>query len=253
MARAREAFAGVRSATPSGGEPQSDLTCCAYGRSCSILRDDALAALVESDQHLQTWTGDKDVTVDRYDVRLLLHDARQLGNANKHTTGISGTEDEKELDFERFRGLYPAQAAVAAPEAESQPDAGFAPGMAAHLTSLPKVCSSGTLQAQTGLCAGAHHTAAVSHGEPEQYSAVAFDYSSTEAVAPVEQAVAAPMAPVIPDVPFVAQFAVPDSMKGHLPSTERMHKVSYVTKSCVFRNQFLVWKLSPSHLESCAR
>ena len=134
MARAREAFAGVRSATPPGDDPHSDLTCCAYGRSCTILRDDALAALVESDQHLQTWTADKEITVDRYDVRLLLHDTRQLGNAGKHTTGAPGTEDNEELDFERFRDLHPAQAAVAAPEAESQPDADFAPGMAAYMT-----------------------------------------------------------------------------------------------------------------------
>lgn len=61
----------------------------------------------------------------------------------------------------------------------------------------------------------------------QQYSAVAFDYGSSGSttVLPVEEPAPAPAPPIVPDTPFVPQFAVPESIKGHMPSTERMHKV----------------------------
>lgn len=58
----------------------------------------------------------------------------------------------------------------------------------------------------------------------ESYSAVGFDYSNTAAT-PKEQPASMPAPPVISDVPFVPEFAVPESVKGSLPATERMHKV----------------------------
>lgn len=121
MKRTREAFAGVRSTHGSGTEQHSDLTCCAYGHECAILRDDASAALLDSDQHLQSWSGDDSARVDRYDVRLLLHSVRQLGTASNSTASASEAEEAEDLDFERYRDLYPQASATPEPEQDSAP------------------------------------------------------------------------------------------------------------------------------------
>ena len=122
MKRTREAFAGVRTTHGSGTEQHSDLTCCAYGHECAILRDDASAALLDSDQHLQPWGGDDSAQVDRYDVRLLLHSVRQLGTASNSIASASETEEAEDLDFERYRDLYPAPlSATPEPEQDSAP------------------------------------------------------------------------------------------------------------------------------------
>lgn len=122
MARAREAFAGVRSATPPSDEAQPDLTCCAYGRSCTLFRDDAAAALFNTDQHLQAWPCSETVTVDRYDVRLLLNDASTLGAAGKHNVGTVHSTEEEEAEFERYRDLHPVPPTPSPPERVAEPE-----------------------------------------------------------------------------------------------------------------------------------
>lgn len=139
MARVREAFAGVRSATPADDEAQQDLTCCAYGRSCAIFRDDAAAALFNTGQHLQSWLGSGNVTVDRYDVRLLLHDAGQLGTTGKHTASASETAEEEEIEIERYRDLYPVQTPAASPEPEAESIFTETSGMGGHNNRGPQL------------------------------------------------------------------------------------------------------------------
>ena len=105
----KEAFAGVRTSSPE--EPdRPDLSCCAYGRACMLFSDDNLAATIDAEQHLQPWLDDESVVVDRYDVRLLLHDAAQINKSLHRRSNPSQTDssnDEADLDFERYRDLQP--------------------------------------------------------------------------------------------------------------------------------------------------
>lgn len=60
------------------------------------------------------------------------------------------------------------------------------------------------------------------------FAAVPFVYDTPAAeeaqpAAPTESAPV--LADAVPDVAFVPSFAVPVSIQGHLPKTERMHKV----------------------------
>lgn len=68
-----------------------------------------------------------------------------------------------------------------------------------------------------------------SHIAVEHYSAVAFDYGASEPTAAASvvptSAEAISAVPAIPDIPFVPGFAIPASVRGHAPATERMHKV----------------------------
>ena len=60
------------------------------------------------------------------------------------------------------------------------------------------------------------------------YQAVPFQYNNAEQDEPtttIEEPV--PAAPSILDVPFVPSFAVPAAVRGHLPETDRMHKVQH--------------------------
>ena len=101
----RDAFAGVRDA---GHEYEdTDLTCCAYGRSCIIFDDSDLAASIDCERHLQAWLGNEDVLVDRYDVRLLLHDSTQLirGPPRGGLPSFDTDSLEEDLEYERYRDV----------------------------------------------------------------------------------------------------------------------------------------------------
>ena len=105
----REAFAGVRTSSADEAD-RSDLSCCAYGQACRLFSDDDLAATLEAEQHLQPWLNNESVMVDRYDVRLLLHDAALINKSPHRRSSPSQTgssNDEAELEFERYRDLLP--------------------------------------------------------------------------------------------------------------------------------------------------
>ena len=96
-----DAFAGVRDSNVQ--TDGSDLSCCVYGRSCTVFSDSDTAAALDSEQHLQPWLGDDTVMVDRYDVRLLWHDTMQLSRAARKRTADSSEQAlEEELDYERY-------------------------------------------------------------------------------------------------------------------------------------------------------
>jgi len=101
----RDAFAGVRD---SGHEREdSDLSCCVYGQSCTLFCDSDLAASLDTGRHLQAWLGDNTILVDRYDVRLLLHDGAQISKA-LHRRDLRAQEadtTQEDLEFERYRDL----------------------------------------------------------------------------------------------------------------------------------------------------
>ncbi len=101
----REAFAGVQNTEYNA--VGSDLSCCAYGRACTIFADSDLAASLDSGRHLQSWLGDENVMVDRYDVRLLLHDSTQVSKAS-HRGAIPSSETDslaEDLEYERYRDM----------------------------------------------------------------------------------------------------------------------------------------------------
>ena len=100
----RNAFAGVTDTSYNGGD-DSELSCCAYGQSCTIFADSDLAASLDAGRHLQAWLGDQTVMVDRYDVRLLLHDSTQLHKPSYRREPDSS--EEEDIDFERYRDLNP--------------------------------------------------------------------------------------------------------------------------------------------------
>lgn len=105
----REAFAGVRTSAPDEAD-RSDLSCCAYGRACRLFDDSDLAATLDAEQHLQPWLDNESVMVDRYDVRLLLHDTAQIHKSlhrRSNPSQIDSSNGEAELDFERYRDLQP--------------------------------------------------------------------------------------------------------------------------------------------------
>ena len=104
-ARGREGFAGVRSIHDRDAGDKSELACCAYGKSCTLFQDDVSAASLDTDQHLQAWLGDEQTMVDRYDVRLLLHDTRQTGRANTSAPGQIESDEEEAIEYERYRDL----------------------------------------------------------------------------------------------------------------------------------------------------
>ena len=55
----RDAFAGVTDSSRNGDG--CDLSCCVYGRGCTVFADTDLAASLEAGQHLQAWLGDTSV------------------------------------------------------------------------------------------------------------------------------------------------------------------------------------------------
>ena len=85
----RDAFAGVRDSAHE--REDSDLSCCVYGQSCTLFCDSDLAASLDTGRHLQAWLGDSTILVDRYDVRLLLHDGAQISKA-LHRRDLRGQE-----------------------------------------------------------------------------------------------------------------------------------------------------------------
>ena len=102
----RQAFAGVRTNSPEQSSYDSDLSCCAYGRGCMLFADNGF----DAEQHLQPWLNDEKCMVDRYDVRLLLHDSAQITKSlhrRASSSQIDGSDDEAELDYERYRDLQP--------------------------------------------------------------------------------------------------------------------------------------------------
>lgn len=100
----RQAFAGVRTNSPEQSPYDSDLSCCAYGRGCTLFSDDGF----DAEQHLQPWLDDENCMVDRYDVRLLLHDTAQITKSvqrRPNSSQIDSSDNEAELDYERYRDL----------------------------------------------------------------------------------------------------------------------------------------------------
>ena len=219
---AREAFAGVRTASPDESFDQSDLSCCAYGRSCTLFSDNDLAATLDAERHLQPWLDDESVMVDRYDVRLLLHDTTQINKSmhrRPNSSQIDSSDDEAEINFERYRDLQPE---LRNPQSQPLPE--------------PSVTEAGIPNAllRFCLCFGTLLTlslcVAQSEAQPASaaYAAIPFVYDTPEAEA-AQAAAPAESLPVlvnaVPDVAFVPSFAVPVSVQNHLPLTERMHKV----------------------------
>lgn len=107
---AKESFAGVRTSSPELHD-KTDLSCCAYGRSCILFADNDLAASLDAEEHLQPWLGDDTLMVDRYDVRLLLQDDAQISPSSHRSVNTSQTTNEdtieSELEYERYRDLQP--------------------------------------------------------------------------------------------------------------------------------------------------
>lgn len=212
----REAFAGVRNSSADEAD-QSDLSCCAYGRACRLFSDDDLAATLEAEQHLQPWLNNESVMVDRYDVRLLLHDAAQITKSVHRRSSplqIGSSNDEAELEFERYRDLLPElRDPHTLPESEpSVPETGT-------LVLLQSCRRSGSLT----------HSVCVAQSEAQPdaagYAAIPFVYDTPEAEEAQPVAPAPVPADAVPEVAFVPSFAVPLSVQDHLPKTERMHKV----------------------------
>ncbi|DBB12023.1 TPA: hypothetical protein ACH3X3_006138 [Trebouxia sp. C0006] len=192
----RDAFAGVRDSAHE--REDSDLSCCVYGQSCTLFCDSDLAASLDTGRHLQAWLGDSTILVDRYDVRLLLHDGAQISKA-LHRRDLRGQEadtTQEDLEFERYRDLNPERSTKSASSDDEQDNTGPEPE--------PEVESSAA------------------------YAAVPFVYSNSEAHEQPEPGQALPQsrpaAPAVPDIAFTPTFAVPASVQKHLPKTERMHK-----------------------------
>ena len=218
----REAFAGVRSSSPDEAD-LSDLSCCAYGRACRLFRDNDLAATLDAEQHLQPWLDNESVMVDRYDVRLLLHDTAQINKSLHRRSDPSQTGSlnvEAELDFERYRDLQPRLRDQALPESEpSVPEAGLV-HICAHCCRHASAWGALTLS----LCVAPLEA----RPDAAAYAAIPFVYDTPEAEAalPIAPSQSAPvLANAVPDVAFGPSFAVPVSVQDHLPKTERMHKV----------------------------
>lgn len=201
----RDAFAGVRD---SGHKREdADLSCCVYGQSCTLFCDSDLAASLDTGRHLQAWLGDDTILVDRYDVRLLLHDGAQISKA-LHRRDLRAQEadtTQEDLEFERYRDLNPEPSTESASSDDEQDTTGPEPE--------PELESSAA------------------------YAAVPFLYSKSEAHAQPEtdQALppSRPAAPAVPDIAFTPTFAVPASVQEHLPETERMHKIILQTAKFV--------------------
>ena len=221
----KEAFAGVRNASTNALD-ESDLSCCCYGRGCILFSDDELAASLHAEQHLQPWLDHPRVMVDRYDVRLLLHDNAQISKATHRRSRSPRTDsEEEEVDYERYRDLQPATRDTY-PQSEPEP-----------VTEGP-ADDGGACQAAYCLCAGLAArspssclaaTPAGSQFTPGYYAAVPFAYDTSsvhfgqEPTAEVSSP--APVLDAASDVAFTPAFAVPASVQNHLPTTERMHKV----------------------------
>ena len=218
----REAFAGVRTSSPDEAD-RPDLSCCAYGRACRLFCDNDLAATLDAEQHLQPWLDNEDLMVDRYDVRLLLHDTAQINKSLHRRSSPSQTDssnDEAELDFERYRDLQrELRDAQTLPESQS---------------SVTEAGICGRLL-QSCLCSGSFDPSCVVQAEAQPdsaaYAAIPFVYDTPEAApaAPSESASVLENAAV--DVAFLPSFAVPVSVQDHLPRTERMHKVCCQTNT----------------------
>lgn len=211
----RQAFAGVRTQSPDQSLYDSDLSCCAYGRGCTLFLDNGHSA----EEHLQPWLNDKNCLVDRYDVRLLLHDSAQITKSlhrRANSSQIDSSDDEAGLDYERYRDLQPE---LGDPQAKpSVPEAGR---VKVHRGSLASELASLPMTRYVGLSSEAPPTSTA-------YAAVPFVYDTPEAeAAPALAPAKSPTVVVdaVPDIPFVPNFAVPSSVQDHLPKSERMHKV----------------------------
>ncbi len=124
MGNMRDAFAGVRDSAHE--REDSDLSCCVYGQSCTLFCDSDLAASLDTGRHLQAWLGDSTVLVDRYDVRLLLHDGAQISKA-LHRRDLRGQEadtTQEDLEFERYRDLNPERSTKSASSDDEQDNTG---------------------------------------------------------------------------------------------------------------------------------
>ncbi|DBA94232.1 TPA: hypothetical protein ACH3X1_001855 [Trebouxia sp. C0004] len=203
----RDAFAGVRDA---GHEREdSDLSCCVYGQSCTLFCDSDLAASLDTGRHLQAWLGDSTILVDRYDVRLLLHDDAQISKTlhRRDSRAQEAEITQEDLEFERYRDLNPEPSMESASSDDEQDIT--VPGPEPE----PNVDSSAA------------------------YAAVPFVYSDSEAHVQPEPGQALPpsrpAAPAVPDIAFTPTFAVPASVQKHLPKTERMHKIILQTAKFV--------------------
>ncbi|DBA89641.1 TPA: hypothetical protein ACH3X2_004535 [Trebouxia sp. C0005] len=201
----RDAFAGVRDSVHK--REDSDLSCCVYGQSCTLFCDSDLAASLDTGRHLQAWLGDNTILVDRYDVRLLLHDDAQISKA-LHTRDLRAQEadtTQEDLDFERYRDLNPEPSSESASPDDEEVTTGPEPE--------PEVESSAA------------------------YAAVPFVYSDSEAHAQPDpdQALlpSRSAASTVPDIAFTPTFVVPAFVQKHLPETERMHRIILQTAKFV--------------------
>ena len=129
----RDAFAGVRD---SGHKREDfDLSCCVYGKSCTLFCDSDLAASLDTGRHLQAWLGDNTILVDRYDVRLLLHDGAQISKA-QHIRVLRAQEadtTQEDLEFERYRDLNPEPSTESASSDDEQDTTGCSGQLQAEL------------------------------------------------------------------------------------------------------------------------
>lgn len=117
--RATGRFAGVDPVT-SGGSSQ-DIGLVVLGLPATIFKDDDTAALISSEANLIPWFGDAELKVDRYDARLLLDDLTAFNRRSRFETNAASTTDEEaELEFERYRDLLEAEARDSAMVSASQ-------------------------------------------------------------------------------------------------------------------------------------
>lgn len=104
-------FAGFHA----GDGSSDDLALWVLGLPCTLFYDDGVAAMLDSERHLQPWCGNDEVRVDRYDVRLLLDSLRQFDDEPDDadelrqrwlaTLNEEQLEEEQEAELERWADL----------------------------------------------------------------------------------------------------------------------------------------------------
>lgn len=253
----REAHARKRPRS-SGGQLE------VLGERCRLFEDGGgVAAAVEAGEHLLPCFGDEGTTVDRFDARLLLAAAPAAvsggrgggGAAAAGTAAADFTDQEAELDAERYRDLWPGGGASGSEDENVDSDRGelrcpperraVCPACIpmgsirnAHSASFDHKARPGlkqtSSQADMVLFLRMPGGAAIPHdyggggGAGPSFQQVAFSYEqqpdkSAASTVAAEQA-GQPAADEQQGEPFVAPFEVPPSLQGNLPTTTQQHQ-----------------------------
>lgn len=250
----RPIFAGVDRQAPHAQRPKpAGGSLRVIGERCRLFEDESgLAAELEAGQHLLPCFGDEGTTVDRFDARLLLAAAPAASRSRANAPAPSGQEDA-ELDAERYRDLWREGSEPSDSDAD---DAHPRPGLMT-LESVSCIiarttvrginsqsqqpsarfhrdCTAHPLVNPVNLFAGGAaipHDYGGSAAPGPSFQQVGFDYGGQQpGQLAVEQCAAPergnPEQPLEQQGdPFVAPFAVPDSLHSHLPATMQQHKV----------------------------